>query len=522
MEQFSKSRRKMLFILLSGLILFFCSTASLLAETPKAGGEIKVRIRTDLVSTDPYKSTALINANVLGHILEPLLAYNENLKIVPVVAERWEASNDYKTYTFHLIKGKKFHNGQEMTAEDVNYSIKRMMNPETCARAKLFDGVDRIEVVDKYTIKIHLQKSAAGFPHALAVISPLMAILPKGEAERQGGEIKHPVGTGPFKFVEWKPDRHVILEKFENYKGQAGPRDGMGGERIAYLDKVTFVPVPEESVSIMSLLNKEVDLMTGFPPKYMDKYRDEYSKKGVKVQEIPGLVWVGVHFGVTQPVVDNVQFRQACAYALDIEQLAKAAFMGYAEVNPSAVAKSNQYWTSAHELFYKQDTSKSKELLKKSGYNGEEILLTTTKKYNYFYKMAVAAHAQLQAVGINVKLNVVDWPVLAKGQAKGELQMYILGASPMPDPALAYAYLFRNKFLDVYPDVEELRQQALNTADVKARTELFEQIHKLCYERVPWVLSCNYNRLQAHWDYVKGYQVLSTSVPRLWGVWLEK
>lgn len=173
-------------------------------------------------------------------------------------------------------------------------------------------------------------------------------------------------------------------------------------------------------------------------------------------------------------------------------------------------------------MHYKQDVAQAKKLLKESGYNGEEIVFTTTKKYNYFYKMAVAAHAQLQAAGINAKLNVVDWPVLLKGQAKGKLQIYILGASPMPDPALAYAYLSRNKFLDVNPDVEALRQQALQTADIKTRTKLFEQIHKICYERVPWVLSCNYNRLHAHRDYVKGYQIQATSVPRLWGVWIDK
>lgn len=519
---FCKHSSKLWFVLFSAILLTVCSANALMAETPKAGGEIKVRVRTDLTSTDPLASTALINASILGHVVEPLLAYNKDLKIVPVAAESWKISEDYKTYTFFLIKGKKFHNGREMTAEDVKFSVARMMDPNACKRSNLFENVDHVEVADKYTAKIHLKESNAGFAHALAYIAPIMAIMPKEEIEKQGGEIKHPVGTGPYKFVEWKPDRYVILEKFKDYKGQTGPRDGMGGERIAYLDKVTFVPVAEESVSVMSLINKEADLMQGYPPKYMDKYESEYSKKGVVIQEVPGLIWVGAHFGVTQPVVNNVKFRKACAYALDIESMAKAAFMGYSRTNPSAIAMVNQYRSSYFDKWYKQDLSKAKNLLKESGYNGEEIIFDTTKKYDYFYKMAVAAHAQLQAVGINVKLNVIDWPVLLQKHLKGESQIHIMGAAPMPDPALAYAYLKRNKFMDIYPDAEKLRQEAMNTADFKARQEIFEQLHQITYDRVPWVISCNYNYINAYWNYVKGYEVLGTGVPRLWGVWLDK
>ena len=215
MGLFGKPSSKLWLALFSAVLLTVCSANALMAETPKAGGEIKVRVRTDLTSTDPLASTALINASILGHVVEPLLAYNEDLKIVPVAAESWKISEDYKAYTFFLIKGKKFHNGREMTAEDVKFSVARMMDPNACKRAKLFAGVDRVEVVDKYTVIIHLKEPNAGFTHALAYIAPVMAIMPKEEIEKQGREIIHPVGTGPYKFVEWKPDRHVILEKFK-------------------------------------------------------------------------------------------------------------------------------------------------------------------------------------------------------------------------------------------------------------------------------------------------------------------
>ncbi|MCF8035038.1 MAG: hypothetical protein K9K66_18220 [Desulfarculaceae bacterium] len=492
------------------------------APQPKAGGEIKVRLNTDITSVDPLASPAMVNAVVLNHVFEPLLAYTTNLKIVPVVAQSWEASKDYKTYTFHLIKGKKFHNGAELTSEDVKFSVERMMNPKTCARAKLFTGVAKVEAVDKYTVRILMKKSSPGFPNSLAYVAPVMAIMCKAEVEKQGGQITHPVGTGPFKFMEWKPDRHVILEKFAGYKGQSGARDGMGGERVAYLDKVTFLPISEESVAVMALVNKEVDLVHSFPQKYMKKYKSDYSKQGMVVQEVAGLVWVGAHFGVTRPVVDNLKFRQACAYALSIKSMAKAAFMGYATINPSAIATANQYYTPYFKEWYAPDMAKAKQLLKESGYKGQEVVVDTTKKYSYMYRMAVAVHAQLKALGVNAKLNVIDWPVLLKKHLKGQSQIHTFGAAPMPDPALAYAYLKRNKFMEVYPEAEKLRQEAMATADFKVRQKIFEKIHKICIEQVPWVISCNYNYLNAFRDYVHGYQVLSTGMPRLWGVWLSK
>lgn len=511
-----------MFFILAIAVVVLCAGSVWAAPQPKAGGEIKVRLNTDITSLDPYASPAMINAVVLNHVYEPLLAYTKNLKIVPVVAQRWEVSGDYKTYTFYLIKGKKFHNGSEVTAEDVKFSVERMMNPKTCARSKLFKDVDRVEAVDRYTARIHMKKSAPGFPNALAYVAPVMAILPKAEVLKQGGQIKHPVGTGPFKFVQWQPDRHIILEKFKAYKGQPGPRDGMGGQRTAYLDKVTFMPISEESVAVMALVNKEVDLVHSFPQKYMKKYKSDYRKQGMVVQEVPGLVWVGAHFGMTQPVVKNLKFRQACAYALDIKAMAKAAFMGYATINPSAVAVANQYWTPYFKTWYQPDLDKAKRLLKESGYKGEEVVLDTTKKYSYMFRMAVAVHAQLQAIGVNVRLNVVDWPVLLKKHLKGQSQIHTFGAAPMPDPAFAYAYLKRNKFMEVYPQAEKLRQEAMATADFKARQKIFEQLHKICYQQIPWVLSCNYNYLNAFQSYVKDYQALSTGMPRLWGVWLNK
>jgi len=144
-----------------------------------------------------------------------------------VLAERWENSKDYKQFTFYLRKGRLFHNGREMVAEDVKYSLERFMkvNP----RRDLLKNVERIEAVDKYTIRLHMKEPDVSVLFGLGGLSPVIGIVPKEEVEKQGGTFKHPVGTGPFKFVEWKPDRYVLLERFDAYKPLPGPANGYAG-----------------------------------------------------------------------------------------------------------------------------------------------------------------------------------------------------------------------------------------------------------------------------------------------------
>lgn len=522
-NKFKPLRIEFLSIFIILICFFFGAQSVFAASTPKKGGTITVAMNTDITTLDHYNSTALINGAVFMHILEPLVAYGKNLEIVPVLAERWEISQDYKTYTFHLMKGKLFHNGEEMTAEDVKYSLECIVDPHRCVRATLFEKVDNIEIVDKYAVKVNLKEPDTRLLHSLAYMSPIMAVIPKGEIEKQGGSIKHPMGTGPYKFVEWKPDRHIIFEKFDKYKARTDARNGLGGERIAYLDRIKFVPIHEEAVSIMAILNKEVDFLQFYPPKYVKKYNSDYKNKGIVLHEITGLAWPVIFFGMESPIVKNLKFRQACAYAIDRDVVVQAAFLGHAEKTASVVPESNQYWTPYHKTWYKKDLNKAKQLLKESGYNGEEVVIQTSKNFAYMFNDAIAVQSELKDAGIKTKINMVDWPVLIKDKyLKGDYQILSFGAVPCPDPAMAYKYLVRNKFEKVFPKAKEAREESLRTADFAKSVKIFEELHKMTYEQVPMIVLCHYNRINASRDYVKGYEPLSTAMPRFWGVWLDK
>lgn len=490
---------------------------------PIKGGTLTVGIGADIVGTDPHVSGAAITAVVLNHVFEPLVGYGENLELVPVLAERWEVSSDAKSFTFFLRRGRLFHNGREMVAGDVKYSLERIRDPKTGnARRAAFDSVEAIEVIDKYTVRIQLKHPDATFLSALAYTVPIMAIVPREVVEQQGGVMKQPVGTGPYKFVEWKPDRYVLLERFEQYQPQGGPMNGYAGERHPYLDRIKFVPIPEESVAMMALLNKEIDFLQNVSTKDLDKLRTEYSKRGIVTDEIEGLSFYGLFLGADKPITKDVKFRQAVAYAIDRNIVTQAATRGNATVNSSFVSTKNVYYTPAHAKWYPKDVEKAKQLLKESGYQGQEIPLLTTKRYPLMYDQAVAIQSELVAAGIKAKLEVLDWPVLLERMYKGNYQLISFGVSGKPDPTLAYMEVTYAGFEEQFPRLKALRQESARTLNVQSRKKLFEEAHGIIYQGVPAVLCYYYNHFSSYWNYVKGYKMISTTQPRFWNVWLDK
>ena len=145
--------------------------------------------------------------------------------------------------------------------------------------------------------------------------------------------------------------------------------NGFGGERIAYLDKIKFVPIPEREVATMAILNREIDFLLHVPFAHVEKYRKDYVKRGIVLDEIPGQAWYQLWFGCKNPISKDVRFRKACAYAIDQEMVAKAATRGYCIVHSSFVGSANQYFTPVHKEWYKKDVNKAKALLKAKGVN---------------------------------------------------------------------------------------------------------------------------------------------------------
>src|SRR5512136_1128779 len=233
--------------------------------TPVTGGTLRAALTASAPSLDPHSGTHLAIREIGMHSSENLLTFDSKFQVVPQLADRWETSADGKVYTFHLRQGVKFHNGREMTAEDVKASVDRFR--AIAPRRNELDDVEKIEVTGPSTVRMTLKQVNAAFLAAIANPICQLAILPKEAVEGRPINKADIIGTGPYRFAEWIPDRWVRIVRFPDYKpeGTVDAAGGFGGARHAYADEIRFVPVPEPGARVAGLQTGEYDFADFLP-----------------------------------------------------------------------------------------------------------------------------------------------------------------------------------------------------------------------------------------------------------------
>src|SRR5262249_34095853 len=186
---------------------------------------------------DPPSTPAVITQQITWHIYETLYTYDKNFSPIPMLADGHSVSDGGRRYTITLRKGVKFHNGKEMTSADVVASLNRWGKISTPGKP-LWKNVEAVEARDPYTVVIHLKEPSGSLLFGLGRPNSGAAIYPKEVVDAAGeNPIKEFIGTGPYRFVEHKPDRHIKLARFKDYAARADAPDGYGGKRIAYIDE---------------------------------------------------------------------------------------------------------------------------------------------------------------------------------------------------------------------------------------------------------------------------------------------
>src|SRR5262249_40901196 len=217
------------------------------AQTPKKGGILKVGNLGEPPSLDPHWGTQTITEVLTNHIFEGLYSVDDGYRPIPMLADGMPSiSKDGLTYTFKLRQGVKFHNGKEMTSEDVLASLTRWSKRSVYGKA-LFAQVNDLKILDKYSIEMKLKERSAIVLISLAVPNNFGAIYPKEIADKfpPDQRITEWVGTGPFKLAEWKPDQYIRMVRFDDYKSRSEKQTGYGGAKIAYVDEIRWIPVPD-------------------------------------------------------------------------------------------------------------------------------------------------------------------------------------------------------------------------------------------------------------------------------------
>ncbi|RHW34776.1 ABC transporter substrate-binding protein [Lysinibacillus yapensis] len=447
----------------------------------------------DSVSLDPAIVTDGESFKVTENIYETLLNFGEqDTTINPGLAKEWEVSEDGLTYTFHLQEGVKFHDGTDFNAEAVVKNIERWKGGaeeqyyyfHSMFKAEGEDVIASVEAADEYTVVFTLSRPQAPFLKNIAM-SPF-AIASPTAFEAAGDKFgDNPVGTGPFRFVEWKRNDSITVEKNEEYWQEGLPK----------LDTIIFRAIPDNSARLNALVTGEIDLADGINPS--DAATIEGNAE-LQLIERPSMNIGYLGLTNTRPPFDNKLVRQAVNYAVDKQALVDAFFQGRAEVAvnpmPSTISGYNEEITG-----YEYNPEKAKELLAEAGYDGSEIELWAMPVPRPYMpdgqKVAEAIQKNLADVGIPSKIVTFEWATYLEKAKNGEADAFLLGWTGDNGDADNFIYTLLDKDTigsnnySYYSndEVHKLLIAAQSEIDEEKRNELYKQAQEIIFEDAPWV-----------------------------------
>ncbi|MEK7443792.1 MAG: ABC transporter substrate-binding protein, partial [candidate division NC10 bacterium] len=430
------TRALTVFALLALLVAAPPATAQ---ETPRMGGVLKAAMIGEPPSLDLHWTTAVIVQQITWHVYETLYTYDKSFNPIPMLAEGHTITDAGRRYTITLRKGVKFHNGKEMTSADVVPSLQRWGKMSTAGKA-LWKNIEAVEAKDPYTVVVHLKGPSGSLLYAFASPNNGAAIYPKEVMAAAGdGQIKEVIGTGPYRFVEHKPDRHIKLARFKDYAARTEPADGWGGKRTAYADEILFMPVPDVSVRLAGVETGEYHFAQNIK---QDQYERIKAIPALDANIIKPYGWITAVPNHKQGVMASKKIRQAFLAALDMEPI-MAAGVG----NKDFYRLDGALFYPEQGLMHSQSgvtgynhksKDKARRLLQEAGYKGEPVRWITTKEYDWMYTTALVARQQMEEAGFKVDLQVLDWATLVQRRNKPELfDVFSTGFTFNPDPALA-------------------------------------------------------------------------------------
>ncbi len=513
-------------LLLAGALGVAAGPAMAKFECPKKGGDLVFGGEAKVNSLDMYASNTISTRNNAMNIFESLMTRDEANNPILELAEAMTESPDHLSYTFKLRQGIKFHNGKDLTTDDVVASFDRYRKLGI-ERGNL-DNVDKWEAPDKYTFIIRMKKAQPTFIEDLSSFSVPIVIIPAEQKNAEPLRLEA-IGTGPFQLVEYVADSHVKFKRYEGYKPntQFEDRTGFGGYKVACVDTVTYRIVTESGARVAGLETGELLAVEDVPTKAQAEL-----KKNKNVTLLPLENW-WVHImlpNTSFPPTDNLAFRKAVQAALDMDEIMDASTDGAYKLNVGFQYPGRASYTDAGKETY---NLKSKDLAKKylqeAGYKGEPLILLTNKDYTSMYNAALVVSEQLKAVGINAKLDVVDWPTSVNRQLNEKTGWNFFYTGYGTQPALGA--LATMKFFvppqNVYypkdgasdPDLLAAYNEMQNQLDPVARQAAFARMQKTILERVYAVPFGSLTKVQATRANVKGFKPFR--IPRFSNVWID-
>jgi peptide/nickel transport system substrate-binding protein len=471
---------------------------------PKKGGVLRVGYWAEPGVLDPVFTTRYQTLDVACNFFEGLFADSAKYSPKPMLAASYETSKDGKSVTIGLRKGVPFHNGKEMTAADVLASLKRWLAIGANG-AMVAPRIGEVKVKDKYTIGVTFTKPTGLFPTFLSL--PDATIVPEEIANAAGKQaMKELIGTGPFKFVEHLPDRHIRAVRFDPYAARADEPDGMAGRKTAYVDEIRWLITNEAAVRADGLSTGEYDFAGELS---WSSYERLKADPRLVLYLTKPYEWLAIHLNKKQGLFTNVKMRRAIQKIATLEPANRAAFRSpeFYRLDPGITSRETALYSEVgKEAFNRPNLDEAKTLLKEAGYKGEPVVWMTNKESQANYDLALTFTGQLEAAGMTVDLQVMDSATLRARREKPELwQAFITGHPAQLHPVM---HIFLNARWPGWWESEKkdkLVDAILSEPDPKKAYGLVEELQRLVYEEVALVKIGEYFLLHGARKEVKGY-----------------
>jgi peptide/nickel transport system substrate-binding protein len=499
--------------------------AAVPADAQVKGGILRVGNLGEPPALDAHWTTASITETLTNHIYEGLYSLDKDKKPIPMLAEGHTVSKDGLVYTFKLRQGIKFHNGKEMTSEDVVASLVRWGKQSIYGKA-LFAQVVDVRGVDKYTVEMKLKEKSAIVLISLAVPNNFGAIYPKDIAEKFPPEVKATefVGTGPFKLAEWKPDQYIRMVRFDEYKSRNEAPNGFGGGKTAYVDEIRWQPVPEVATRVAQVETGELDFADDLNLDAYDRLKRNPNLRPIVAK---GNSWLIAVLNKKEGLMTSQKLRQAWQAAIDIEPIMKNVAGGHSEfyrMDSSLIMTEIAAWHTklAGLPWNERNREKAKKLLQEAGYKKEPVRFMTTQEYKWMYDFALLTKQQLEDVGFNIDLQVVDWATLVKRRNNSkEYDAFTTGIGAIYDPAHVNFLTASWPGWTTDEDILRLQTDMAREVDPKKRMAMWEQQTRQVYEKVPVIRYGDLFGLRAIRNTTKGFNEKTERI-RFYNVWVEK
>lgn len=480
------------------------TTSSSAVAAPKEGGTLNIALSSDAPKLDPALSSSVYDRYVFQSLFDKLVDIDKDGKVVPMLAEKIDVSDDGLTYTFHLHQGVKFTDGTDFNAEAVKFNFDRDMDKSSPRKGELGE-VKAVSVVDPNTVKVELKEPFSPF---LSILSDRAGMMVSPTAVKKEGQdfMNNPVGTGPFMFKERVKGTSITLVKNPNYWQKGLP----------HLDSVVYKIITDANVAAMNLKSGQVDMTDWrFPTKEIQNFKNDTNFMLINQS---GQGYVGFYVNVTQPPFDNPYLRQAVDALIDRDALVKlikngAASAGRSPFAPGSIANGDSDKTTP------PDVAKAKEFLAKAGKPDGFAFTFKTGTSPDNQRIGEMLQNMLKPAGITLSIEKLEFGTLLDQTTKGNFQASALGWSGRPDPD-------QNLYDDVItkgpmnyggysnPKVDELMKAARKEQDPAKRKVIYDQVMTILNVELPYIYFYHENNVFGLTKHVQGFVPISDGLIR--------